>query len=190
MSTGFRKTLKALDWFGRTVENALLVVLFVFIMLLPIWQIADREIPSVSQFVFWPLYKTLGSPLGVEELIRLIVFWLAMIAAIAAARDDRHIRIDALSHVLPERAVDVTRILVDVFAAIVCGVVAWFAYQYVKAESGWGTDVLAGTVLSTPAWVAHVIFPIAFVLISYRFLILAITKLFEMFRSEPAEAAE
>ncbi len=190
MPTGFRKTLDALDWFGRTIENALLVVLFIFVMLLPIWQIADRELPAVSRIVFWFLYKTLGSPLGVEELIRLIVFWLAMIAAIAAARDDRHIRIDALSHVLPDRAVDVTRILVDLFAAAVCGVVAWFAFEYVKAESGWGTEVLENTALSTPAWIAHVIFPIAFVLISYRFLILAIRKLYEMFRGKPVEAAE
>ncbi len=190
MPNGLRKALTALDSFGRAVENVLLVVLFIFIMLLPIWQIADRELPAVSKIVFWFFYKTLGNPLGVEELIRLIVFWLAMIAAIAAARDDRHIRIDALSHVLPARAVDVTRVLVDLFAAGVCGVVAWYGYQFVKEESGWGTDVLANTAVTTPAWIAHAIFPIAFALISYRFLILAIGKLIEMFAVDRAEAAE
>lgn len=190
MPTGFGKTLDALDRIGRAIENALLVFLFVFIMLLPIWQIAHRELPSVSGIVFWPFYQALGSPLGVEELIKLIVFWLAMIAAVAAARDDRHIRIDALSHVLPERAAEITRLLVDLFAAVVCAVLTWYSFEYVSAEAGWGTEVLRGTPLSSPAWIAHTIFPVALFLISYRFFILAVKELHTMLRGEPRGAPE
>ena len=104
-----------------------------------------------------------------------------MVGSIAASRDDRHIRIDALSHVLSQRARDIVRIVVDLFAAGVCGVLAWHTYQYLKLEIEWGMSVL----VDTPAWVAHVIVPIAFVLVCYRFLVLVVLKLYEMLRGEP-----
>ena len=69
--------------------------------------------------------RAAGAP--ASESRKLLVLWLAMVGSIAATRDNRHIRIDALSHLLPDKAVVAVRLIVDVFAAIVCGVVAWQA---------------------------------------------------------------
>ena len=107
--------------------------------------------------------------------------WLAMVGSIAAARDDRHIRIDALSHVLSDRAKDVVRIVVDLFAASVCGVLTWYTFKYLLLEKEWGMSVL----IDTPAWVAHAIVPIAFALVCYRFLVLVMLKIYAMVRGEP-----
>ncbi len=90
-----------------------------------------------------------------------------MVGSIAAARDNRHIRIDVLSHVLPERLIAVTRVIVELFAAGVCVVIAWQAWRYLKIEIEWQETVLVGQ----PAWVAHVIVPLAFLLIAYRFVV-------------------
>ena len=168
MSTGLKQKLEFLDRIGRTAENVALVVLFGSMMLLAVGQIVLREVFDTG--IIW-----------FEELIKLIVLWLAMAGSIAAARDDRHIRIDALSHVLSDRARDIVRIVVDLFAAGVCGVLAWYAYQYLKLEIEWGESVL----IDTPAWLAHVIVPIAFVLVCYRFLVLVLLRLHEMVRGEP-----
>ena len=54
---------------------------------------------------------------------------------------------------------------VDVFAAIVCGVIAWHAYRLLREEITWG-DTIFG---NTPLWIMHVIVPLAFALISYQF---------------------
>lgn len=168
MPDGLKHKLEILDRVGRTAENVALVVLFSSMMLLAVGQIVLREVFDTG--IIW-----------FEELIKLIVLWLAMVGSIAAARDDRHIRIDALSHVLSDRARDIVRIVVDLFAAGVCGVLAWYAYQYLKLEIEWGESVL----IDTPAWLAHVIVPIAFVLVCYRFLVLVLLRLHEMVRGEP-----
>ncbi len=168
MPSGLKYKLELLDKIGRTAENVALVVLFSTMMLLAVGQIVLREVFETG--IIW-----------IEELIKLIVLWLAMVGSIAATRDDRHIRIDALAHVLSDRAKDVVRIVVDLFAAGVCGVLAWYTYQYLKLEIEWGMSVL----VDTPAWVAHIIVPIAFALVCYRFLVLVLLRLYEVARGKP-----
>lgn len=142
-------------------------------MLLAVGQIVLREI--FSSGIIWA-----------DELIKLMVLWLAMVGSIAACRDNRHIRIDALSHLLPEIVVKVTRIIVDVFAAAVCGVIAWHTYRYLLLEIEFGDEVLTGF----PAWIAHVIVPLAFALISYRFGILVLSQSYQLFAGVPDEEDE
>lgn len=149
-----KSLLVRLDKIGRFAENTALVTLLGGMMLLAVGQIVMRELFSTG--FIWA-----------DELIKLMVLWLAMVGSIAAARDDRHIRIDALSHILPEVAIKVTRILVDVFAAIVCAVIAWHTYRYLQLEIEFEDTVL----IDTPAWHAHLIIPLAFALISYRFVV-------------------
>ena len=90
-----------------------------------------------------------------------------LLGSIAAARDNRHIRIDVLSHVLPGKLVLLSRIVVDLFAAAVCGIIAWQAWRYLQVEIEWQETVLN----DVPAWIAHAVVPAAFLLISYRFVV-------------------
>lgn len=128
-------------------------------MLLGVGQIVLREIFDSS--ITWA-----------DELSRLTVLWLAMIAAIAACRENRHIRIDALSHLLPDSVMRFTRVVVDLFAAAVCGVIAWHAYRYLQLEIEFEDTVLSGF----PAWIAHSVVPVAFALTAYRFVVGAVKK--------------
>jgi len=145
-----------------------MVLLFTAMMLLAVGQIVLREVfDSGIQ--------------SSEQVIKLIVFWLALVSAIAASRDDRHIRIDALSHGLSDRAAGIVRIIVDLFAASVCAVLAWYTYQYLKVEIEYPEMVL-GVI---PNWAAHIIVPITFLLVSYRFLVLIVLRIYEVARGEP-----
>ena len=123
-------------------------------MLLAVGQIVLREV--FNSGLIWA-----------DELLKLTVLWLAMIAAIAACRDNRHIRIDALSHLLPATAIRISRIVVDLFAAAVCGVIAWQAWRYLQLEIEFEDKVL----IDIPAWLAHAVVPVAFALTGYRFIV-------------------
>jgi TRAP-type C4-dicarboxylate transport system permease small subunit len=146
--------LARLDSAGRFAETVLLVGLLGGMMLLSVAQIIAREVFETG--FYWS-----------GELIRIMVLWLAMVGAVAACRENRHIRIDAISHLLSDRAVRLARIVVDTFAAGVCAIVAWHAWRYTQLEIEFEETVL----IDTPAWIAHAVVPVAFALLSYRFLV-------------------
>jgi TRAP-type C4-dicarboxylate transport system permease small subunit len=162
--------LSRLDRFGRLLENVALVTMLSSMIVLAVGQIVLREVFQTG--IIWA-----------DELLKLMVLWLAMVGSIAACRDDRHIRIDALSHVLPQWLINTTRLLVDVFAAAVCAVIAWHAWRYLQLEIEFEDQVL----VDTPAWIAHIVVPVAFALISYRFIVLALKKAQGMIFGEDEE---
>lgn len=167
-----KKLLSRLDRAGRRLEDTALILLLCGMMLLAVGQIVLREFFSTG-FVW------------ADELVKLMLLWLAMVGSIAASRDDRHIRIDALSHLFPPLAVRITRMVVDSFAAAVCAVIAWHAFRFVRlVDIEFGDTVL----IDTPAWIAHAIVPLAFLLISYRFTVLVLWQLVDVFSGdEPDE---
>ena len=154
-----KSLLSRLDKFGRLAENAALVSLLSAMMLLAVGQIVMREVFSTG--LVWA-----------DELVKLMVLWLAMIAPVAACRDNRHIRIDALSHVLPKPFIRFSRVIVDLFAAVVCVIVAWQVYRYIQLEIEFEDTLL----VDTPAWLIHSVVPVAFLLTAYRFVVSAIKK--------------
>jgi C4-dicarboxylate transporter DctQ subunit len=146
--------LQRLEKAGVALETGMLVTMLSVMMLIAVAQIIMRE--------------AFGTGFGwADELVRLMVLWLAMVGSIAACRDNRHIRIDALSHVMPDTLVKVVRIAVDTFAAIVCAIIAVQSWRYLQIEIEYEFTVL----VDTPAWIAHAVMPFAFALIAYRFLI-------------------
>lgn len=168
-----KSILALLSKAGRVAEDTALVVLLGTMVLMAVTQIVLRQFFNDS--ISWA-----------DELVKIIVLWLAMVGSIAAARDNRHIRIDVLSHVLPEKLVTLSRILVDLFAACVCAVIAWQAWRYLQIEIEWQETVLG----EFPAWIAHSIVPAAFLLISYRFLVSIAAEVYEMLRGDAAENAK
>jgi TRAP-type C4-dicarboxylate transport system permease small subunit len=151
--------LGRLDRWGRAFENFALVSLLSTMIVVAVAQIVLREVFNTG--LVWA-----------SELLKLIVLWLTMFAAIAACRDDRHIRIDAVSHLLPPAAIRVTRIVVDLFAAVVCVVISYHAFRNLQMEIEFEETVL----LDFPAWIAHAIVPVGFVVTGYRFVVSAARK--------------
>lgn len=171
MST--KSVLERLEKTGSALETFALVALLTTTMVVAVGQIVMREV--------------FGTGFGwADELVRLMVLWLALVGSIAACRENRHIRIDALSHVLPDMAVKIIRVLVDLFAAVVCGIIAVSAWRYLQVEIEYEVTVL----VNTPAWIAHIIMPTAFALIGYRFLISGIKHARDLIFGDAAAAAE
>lgn len=137
--------------FGTAAENGLLVFLLSAMMLLAVAQIVLRFFDSG---LVWA-----------DELLKIFVLWIALVASVAAARSRRHLRIDVISRYVPARFALVPGLLVDAFAAAMCGVIAWYSAQYVMLSVEFEETVL----IDTPAWVAQGILPVAFALMCYRF---------------------
>jgi TRAP-type C4-dicarboxylate transport system permease small subunit len=158
--------LRRLERWGTAIENGSLVVLLAAMMLLAVSQIALRIFFS-SGFVW------------AEELMKLMVLWIALIASIAASRNDRHLRIDLLSHYVSARYTRFPRMVVDLFAAGMCGFLAWQSWRYVQLSIEFEETVL----VDIPAAIVHGIAPVAFGLMCYRFFLLAMRALFAVFAS-------
>ncbi|MCU7917154.1 MAG: TRAP transporter small permease [Candidatus Thiodiazotropha sp. (ex Dulcina madagascariensis)] len=101
-----------------------------------------------------------------DPTLRIMVLWVALLGAIAATREDRHIRIDLLSHYLSNRGKSIVSALNNLFGALVCGVITWHAVRFVYLEWQVGSKLFA----SLPAWMGEAIIPIGFGAMSLRFL--------------------
>lgn len=151
-----KKLVAKLDRFGRLAENTALVVLLGTMILLSVAQIANRQLFGGSINLVWA-----------DGLIKLIVLWLAMVGSIAAARDGKHIRIDLISHLVSDELGRWFRVVVDAFAAAVCGFIGLQAWRLVMFEREFGD---LGT-FDIPVWILHAIVPAAFFLIAFRFVV-------------------
>lgn len=161
-----------LEHWGTAAENAVLVILLGALMLLAVGQIAMRLFFS-SGFIW------------ADELVNLIVLWITLVASIAASRSDRHLRIDIVSHFFPARFARFPRIVVDLFAAFVCGFLAWQSWRYLQLTMEFEDTVL--TNVDLPAWIAYALLPLSFALMCYRFFLLAGAQLVRIFRPLPEQ---
>ena len=150
---------------GTAIENAALVILLGALILLAVLQIVLRVFFSFG-FVW------------ADELVRLLVLWIALVASIAASRGNRHLRIDILSHFVAEKYARVPRIIVDAFAAVMCGILAWHSWRYLNLVVEFGDTVL----VDLPAWIAYALLPLSFALMCYRFILSVAADLVLAFR--------
>jgi TRAP-type C4-dicarboxylate transport system permease small subunit len=164
------RVLKPLERWGTAFENALLVLLLGAMILLSTAQIVLRL--GFDRGLIWA-----------DELLKILVLWVALVGSVATSRGRRHLRIDILSHYVPERYARVPVLIVDAFAAAVCALVAWHSARYVLLTVEFGDTVL----IDVPAWAVQGVLPVAFALMAYRFTLYFLKELVELFRGRPAE---
>lgn len=145
---------------GKLFEDALLVTLLAALITLATTQIVLRNFFDTG--LGWS-----------DELSRLLVLWLAMAAAVAASREDRHIAIDVLSRFVSGRLLALTKLVIALFTCAVCALLAWHSGRFVSDARSFG-DLLLGSV---PAWWLQAVMPVAFALMSYRYLAHAVHHL-------------
>lgn len=145
--------LKRLDFLGRRIEDIFLAALLTMMILLAGWQIVQRNF--VGGGMSWG-----------DELLRLMVLWLGLLGAMAASRDNRHVAIDLMLRFLPKKFKPPVQIVLHLFTAIVCGMLAYYSLNFVQMEHEYQTKVLTGL----PAWWFELILPLGFGMMSLRYL--------------------
>ena len=106
---------------------------------------------------------------GTESFVRHLVLWIGMAGALAATRLDKHIRIDAVLRLLPASHRRFALAAADLFTASLCALLTSIAWRFIGDEREFG----ALAFFSVPAWIAQICFPLAFGLMTLRFLHLA-----------------
>ena len=143
----------------HAVETALLVVAVLALVGLSAAQIAARTLFD-------------GGWAWVDPLTRALVLWTAMLGALVAARDDRHINLDALTRILRGPALRVARVATLGFASAVSGLLGWYGWQLVQLDRESATPAF-GVVM---AWQVELILPVGFGLLALRLLIRAFVR--------------
>ena len=162
--------LQRIDAILNTIEHALLVLLLALMVVLAFAQVALRNVFSTG--IFWA-----------DVLLRHLVLWLGFLGALLAASDERHIHIDALRHLMPERLRRVADVVTHLFAAFVCFLFMQASWSFVQNEIAvkrMATDEI-------PPWVAEIIIPIGFGLLVVHFIIRSVLRAGDATRKEPAE---
>jgi TRAP-type C4-dicarboxylate transport system permease small subunit len=117
-----------------------------------------------------------------DPLLRAMVLWAAMLGALAAARDDKHIGLDLVAHFLQGRTRRVLRVVTLLLAAAVSATMAWYGVGLVRldVDSGAATAGIAN-------WLVEAIVPVGFGLLALR---LAVRAFLPARSNAPALAPE
>ena len=142
------RLIKVVTW----TENALLITMLALMVSLAAAQILLRNFLDMSL-------------IGADQMLRLLVLWVAFLGAVAASREGKHIHVDAIARWLPGKVKAGVMALTDLFTVGVCLLLAWQALRFMQStrESG---EMEFG---SLPVWVAELILPLAFTLIALRY---------------------
>lgn len=139
------------------VEDLVLAAALAALVLMAVVQIGLRTV--FDSGVLW-----------LDPLLRTGVLWIAMLGAMVAARESRHIGLDLASHALPPSLLRASRLLAFGFAAAVAAMVAWHSLRMVIDEYALGSTAFA----AVPVWLAQAILPLAFAVIAARLLLTGI----------------
>jgi TRAP-type C4-dicarboxylate transport system permease small subunit len=84
----------------------------------------------------------------IEIFLRHTVLWLGFLGGALATGNQRHIKIDAVSHFFSERRLAVLHFITNLFAASICVLLTQASIKFVESEIGLNSQVFDGI----PAW--------------------------------------
>jgi len=142
------------------VEESILGAFLLVMILLACVQILLRSVFS-------------GGLTWADPLLRYLVLWSGLLGAARATSQGKHISMDIIGFLVPEALHPWLHAATNFFSAIVAGFLTWAAWLFIRSEIQFGTTRL----LSLPSWIWNIIFPIAFALITFRFLLATRTAL-------------
>ncbi len=168
--SGIKRVLSALGKAGAAAEDVVLILILTGMISLAAGQIVLRNVFSIG--FFWA-----------DELLRLLVLWIAVAGAVVASRMDKHISITVLDRFLSPAVMLVARVIVELFTSGVCALITWHSVKFVQSSLEYGDTILG----NLPAWVFQLVLPVGFGLIAYRYAVFATRHFVELIgRGKPA----
>lgn len=142
------------------IEDSVLVALLSGMILVAAAQILLRNVFDM------------GLPWG-DQALRVLVLWLGLVGAVVSSRENKHINMGILLQYLGEPAKAASRIIVGLFTAGVCALIAYHAARFVYFDYDAGMMEFG----KLPIWILEVILPVGFGLIALRYLIFSVEQL-------------
>jgi TRAP-type C4-dicarboxylate transport system permease small subunit len=101
-----------------------------------------------------------------EPLVRLLVLWVTFLGASLVTGENRHIKIDLLTQIIPTSWLPLVDVLLSLAGALVAALMLKASLFYVGTEMSFGGRLF----LNLPTWIGQLILPLGFLLICFRFL--------------------
>jgi len=161
------KFLKNIDGWIARFETFLLVFVLSVMVLLAFLQVVLRNL--FSEGILWG-----------DTFLRHLVLWVGFLGASLATREKKHINIDLFTRFLKGKIKSFIISIVNLFAAIVCWYLTSAAWKFVMDEKSFNTILFS----DIPAWYFQIIIPICFLLMTFRFIIIFIQNMVEIFTSK------
>lgn len=137
--------------FSKIEEKVLCLLLLAMILL------------SCLQIVLRSLFAS--GLLWADPLIQQLVLWSGLLGAAMATGKGKHIALDIITYLLPEKVQPWVLLLTHLFSALTVTLLVYAAYLFLQSEIEYGRPGLLGL----PSWSWNLIFPLAFVIIASRY---------------------
>lgn len=113
-----------------------------------------------------------------DIFLRHLVLWVGYFGAVIATGEGRHLRIEFVSNLVPQKVRKIFFIITSTFAAVICYFLMQAAITFVQLEMESKTTLI----LEMQSWYFVVIIPVGYAMVSFRFIVRALNWLVEIFR--------
>jgi TRAP-type C4-dicarboxylate transport system permease small subunit len=115
-----------------------------------------------------------------EPLVRLLVLWTAFLGASLLTGENKHIKIDIMSDLLPRRWLPLRELILSVACICVAALMVKASIGYIRMEMTFGARLFLGI----PTWLGQVILPAGFSLLLFRFFIRGLEQTIHVLRGK------
>ena len=172
--------MNILKWLNKTIarlEGWLIVIFLGLMVSLTFIQVCLRGLYTHGNFQWANVL--MGNLDWSEPFVRLLVLWLTFIGASLLTRENKHIKIDLFSALLPPKYDSIRELILSVACILISAIMIKVCIGYVKMEMEYGGMILN----HLPNWIGQLILPLGFALIFFRFLIKAFDQGLDIFRN-------
>ncbi|MBW2000527.1 MAG: TRAP transporter small permease [Deltaproteobacteria bacterium] len=113
-----------------------------------------------------------------DPFSRLLVLWLTFLGASLVTGEDRHIKIDIMSSILPAKWSPLRRLILSLACIVILSMMVKSSIVYLLAEMRFTSEMF----LSLPTWVGQLILPLGFSLLLFKFLLQGLEQLVMLLR--------
>jgi TRAP-type C4-dicarboxylate transport system permease small subunit len=170
------KTLRYLDKTLAKLEGWFIIILLSLMIILTFIQVCLRGLYTHGHLQW--ANTLMGHIDWSEPFVRLLVMWLTFLGASLVTGENKHIKIDLFSPVLPPKWLPIRELILSVVCILVSAIMIKVCIEYVTMEMEFGGRMI----LYLPGWIGQLILPVGFALILFRFFLRAIDQGIEIAR--------
>lgn len=113
-----------------------------------------------------------------DIFLRHLVLWVGYFGAVIATGEGRHLRIEFVSKLVPEKPRKIFFVITSLFAGIICYFLMQASIGFVQLE----IESNSKLILDLPSWYFIIIIPVGYAMLSFRFFVRSLNWSVEMIK--------
>lgn len=164
------KTLRWIDKALARFEGWLIVILLWLMVTFTFVQVCLRGLYTHAHLQW--ANSLMGYLDWSEPFVRLLVLWLTFLGASLITGENKHIKIDLFSTLLPLKWQRTRELVLSVVCVVISAIMVKASIDYINMEMEFGGSMF----LNLPNWAGQMILPAGFALILFRFSLRAVDQ--------------